>query len=333
MYTVFKINDKIRVASFLCTIMVLFRHSMNHVAFFNDEHGFGVTGFVENTISVLTEIAVPYFFIVSGYFFFRDTYITKDDFLTLFKKKWKALVVPFIIWNIIGALILLLYDRSKIGNSFGSCLQNFLLSEWNGPLWYVREIIIYMFLAPCYYWILRRLNGFLILALLAFVYIQWWPLDGSVISSEGVFFFLIGFLLRRYPHVLSIKMPLVLLMSLCLLWFLQSARIIPFLHVEMHKLNTLMGLVVFWQLLNFTRASLFKKIYNLSFYSFFIYVMHPYLEKLLKRIASYFFYGNNLAALLTYVLVPIVTTIIILSIAHVWRKYSERSYRVVTGGR
>ena len=333
MHRTFVINDKIRVASFLCTIMVLFRHSMNHVAFFNNTHGFGITGFIENTASVLTEIAVPYFFIVSGYFFFRDQYNTKEDFIVLFKKKWKGLVIPFIIWNIIGALILLLYDKEKVGSSFSTCLQNFLLSEWNGPLWYVREIIIYMFLAPCYYWLLRRLNNFLVILLWAVVYLHWWPLDGSVISSEGVFFFFIGFILRRNPYVLTYRIPPVFLVLFFLFWLLQSTCVIPFLHVEMHKINTLIGLVIFWQLLNFTPVSLFKKLYSLSFYSFFIYVMHPYLEKLLKKTASYFFYGNNLVALLTYVLVPIVTTLIILVIAHIWRRYAENSYRVVTGGR
>ena len=51
---------------FLCTIMVLYRHSVNYLAFFNSWNGFGINKIVQGTISSLTEIAVPFFFIVSA---------------------------------------------------------------------------------------------------------------------------------------------------------------------------------------------------------------------------------------------------------------------------
>lgn len=65
-----ELSSKIKIASLLCTMMVVYRHSLNYLAFFNSWTGHGISGFVEDGVSLLTEIAVPYFFIISGFFFF-----------------------------------------------------------------------------------------------------------------------------------------------------------------------------------------------------------------------------------------------------------------------
>ena len=97
-----ELSSKIKIASLLCTMMVVYRHSLNYLAFFNSWTGHGISGFVEDGVSLLTEIAVPYFFIISGFFFFRISYYEKNNYFKMLKKKAKTLLIPFIFWNIVG---------------------------------------------------------------------------------------------------------------------------------------------------------------------------------------------------------------------------------------
>ena len=75
------LSHKIKVASFLATIMVVYRHSLNYLAFFNTYSGEGVNGWVQDGIMRLTQIAVPYFFVISGFFFSRKNYYLKDNWM------------------------------------------------------------------------------------------------------------------------------------------------------------------------------------------------------------------------------------------------------------
>ena len=85
------LSHKIKVASFLATIMVVYRHSLNYLAFFNTYSGEGVNGWVQDGIMRLTQIAVPYFFVISGFFFFRTNSYFKDNWMGLFKSNFNTL--------------------------------------------------------------------------------------------------------------------------------------------------------------------------------------------------------------------------------------------------
>ena len=55
---------------------------------------------------VLTDCAVPMFFVISGYLFFlrHDGKFTWTQYKGQMLKKCKTLLLPFLIWNILGAL-------------------------------------------------------------------------------------------------------------------------------------------------------------------------------------------------------------------------------------
>ena len=63
-----ELSNKLRIAGFICTVMVLYRHSLNYMAFFNSWTGFGINKVIQGSTLNFTEIAVPFFFIVSGFF-------------------------------------------------------------------------------------------------------------------------------------------------------------------------------------------------------------------------------------------------------------------------
>lgn len=327
------INNKIRIASFICTVFVLYRHSINYLAFFHSYRGYGLTGFVEDSISEFTEIAVPVFFLISGFFFFKYDYYQKGSYTSMIKKKIKSLVIPFCLWNLIVAAFLLFHDTDKLGNNFQEFIYNLITSNWNGPLWYVRDLIVIMFLCPLYYWIYKLDNKCLYSFVLILLYLRWWPIDTTILSTECQLFFMIGGVLRKNSYLINYKLPSYILYPLFIFWCLNCFDIIAIHSIHMHRITTVIGIIVFWRLLDFIKKDIYNILYNLSAYSFFIYVMHFYLEKILKNIIASYFYGNNFIALLTYILVPILCIVITVYIAKLWMKTSEVSYRFATGGR
>ncbi len=76
------LSDKFKLGSLLCTIMVVYRHSLNIQAFGGEERLEFWVPFIETGISKLTEIAVPFFFLLSGFFFFRGSYYKNSFRLT-----------------------------------------------------------------------------------------------------------------------------------------------------------------------------------------------------------------------------------------------------------
>ncbi len=102
---------------------------------------------------------------------------------------------------------------------------------------------------------------------------------------------------------------------------------------HIHKYNTLLGLLVFWQLLVYLPSSLNLLLLRLAPYSFFIYVTHLYLIKGIKVTLAYFFYANAAAALISYFVVPVIIVLMIILIGMIWGKIAPRSFAFVTGGR
>ena len=142
------LSDKIRIISFLCTVMVVFRHSLNLQAFGLSSDGNLHVAVIEYGISKITEVAVPYFFIISGYFFLRHSYYGNGEYMTMVRKKIRTLFVPFLFWNIVGVFPLLLMHQFVFEDTLWKYILQLLNSDWNGVLWYVRDIMTMMVLVP-----------------------------------------------------------------------------------------------------------------------------------------------------------------------------------------
>lgn len=328
-----QLSYKIRIASFVCTMMVVYRHSLNYLAFFDSWVGTGLSGWFEDGMSLFTEIAIPYFFIVSGYFFFRGDFTDAGNYKKMIIKKYRTLLIPFLIWNVVGMFALWYTNRDSIGDSFETCAQNLAQSKWYGPLWYVRDLMVLMALAPLYSWVFKLDNKIVYLALLTFCIYYWYPVDISFLSSEGILFFLLGGCLQKNQSLVAKEMRPTFSASLLLIWLFLCFSKLASTNLAIHKLNTVLGIVVFWQLLNILiRKMRGRKLIVVEF-SFLIYVLHFNIQKAMKSVLGYYFHGNDIAALLSYILLPITVAAIIVGIGTFMKKYCPRFLSFVTGGR
>lgn len=140
--------------------------------------------------------AVPFFFMCSGFWFAKGKYVMRSvgegptvTVLAFWGKKVRTLLVPYVLWVLIAVVMILpltlgnnylmhrwLWERTFVDNAgvwgkvdglFGIvCAQ----PSANGPLWYLRALILLFALAPIWRFVALRRWGWL--ALLAFGWVE-----------------------------------------------------------------------------------------------------------------------------------------------------------------
>lgn len=325
------LSNKIKVISFLCTVLVVFRHGLNLQAFGLSSYEASYVSIIEHGVSKITEVAVPYFFIVSGYFFSKYSYYARGEYVVMLKKKARTLLIPFIFWNIIGVFPLLLTHQFVFEDNPLLYVMQLLNSNWNGVLWYVRDIMTMMVLAPLYIWIFMVNNRWLYITLFILLFINWWPVECKWLSSEGMLFFFFGGFLQKNSKFLDKEIPEIALSGLGIIWMI-SCFCFPF-YWPIHRYNTLLGLVVIWQLYRYIPQQFSTWMLKASAYSFFIYVVHIFIIKFMKVGAANFFPENEIAALISYAILPLLTISIALYLGKKLNKYFPKAFNIITGGR
>ena len=125
-------------------------------------------------------IAVPLFFFISGYLFFREGILSFGLCKLKLKKRIRTLVIPYIAWNSIGLILFLLKISPLLINYFpqyadfkisiSNLLQGYIslpygeqYMPYDLALWFIRNLIIILSLAPLINLLFKYLRGFSIL--------------------------------------------------------------------------------------------------------------------------------------------------------------------------
>lgn len=226
--------------------------------------------------NVVGRIGVPLFYIISGYLFFQRY----DNSLKCYKNKLKkrifSLLVPYLIWNFIAYLVYAFITHTMQPEDF---VQSFWVvnskpghSPADGPLWFVRTLMMLSIISPVMY----CLNKNKYTAFISLILLLLW-LIGCPGFNKGT---IIGFTLfnagawlaiRNYDSY--IKEPTISFFILSLFLYLTIAFLdlqfkgIPWLH----NIGILIGILVFFTLPKIAVPNFFV---NLGGASFFLYCMH-----------------------------------------------------------
>lgn len=331
-----ELSSKIKFISLICTVMVVYRHAHTLEAFFGADCTTCYTHkFVAKGITNMTSIAVPYFFLISGFFFFKHSYYNKRNYISMLKKKFVTLFIPFCIWNMLAIYPLWFSGKIVIEEHWLLYIIDFLHSDYNGPLWYVRTLMIFMLLSPLVDWIFcidakfgRNVEFLIQLAFIAYIFFIWWPMDTKALSTEGALFFLLGGIIRKHGEVLDKQMNIVLAWCLYIVW-LASCFFVS-LDYWTSKIHLLFGVFLFW---NTIRIGCKEWCASMAGYTFFIYVNHFIFLKVIKTLIASYFYRNEAIALATFLFSPILVVFLIWKMGLIWNKLSPKTFTWVTGGR
>ncbi len=127
-----------------------------------------ITGAVHAFFRGGAQIAVPGFFIISGYLFFLKGF-SKDIYIAKVRRRFRSLVIPFYIWLFVGIVNWLIFDGGFTQLKSIPFLKSvsLFLGIWrpadaycrtpiNSPLWYVRDVFLLALVSPVIYVCLKR---------------------------------------------------------------------------------------------------------------------------------------------------------------------------------
>lgn len=331
-----QLSDKIRLISLICTVMVVYRHAQTMEAFTGSMSADWKTyNLIAHGITYMTSIAVPYFFLISGFFFFKQSYYAKGSYTAMIKKKVRTLLVPFLIWNVVAFLPLWLAGKVVMEDHWYMYIVDLLHSDYNGPLWYVRTLMLLMLIVPLYDWLFllgdkvgKKIELTVQIVIVGYIIYIWWPMDSKVFSTEGWLFFLLGGILRKHEALLEKRFNRRWAIVLYLCWVVSCFLIVPNYWTD--KVHLLLGVFLFW---NVVHAGGKGWVASMAGFAFFIYVNHFILLKVIKTILGHFFYGNEPVALATFLVSPLLAVYLMWKVGEVWHRRYPKSFALLTGGR
>lgn len=148
-------------------------------------------------------IAVPCFFLFSGYFFFLKIEILDSRvYIKQIEKRLYTLLIPYLLWNLLFIFVVLLknYIFATLGRAPDEMYiqiqqSSFYYMFWRDPfvypLWYLRDLICMVVLSPVFYLLFKYTKG-LGLLLIVIPYLMVWESNVPGLSTTAFMFFGIG---------------------------------------------------------------------------------------------------------------------------------------------
>ncbi|MBR4172429.1 MAG: acyltransferase [Kiritimatiellae bacterium] len=365
-----ELSAKLTVVSFISACFVVILHAYEKSL----AVGTGPTAWIVTFVGwTLPTFAVPIFFVISGFLLgVKSGNGTKDGwYAQALRKRVRTLLVPYLIWCTIYALTVVpftmfgnhLAGRSLVHNTH---LHEPVLSWWNlfciygadmsgfpanGVLWYVRNLLILVLIAPpLIKFLANKWLGFLLLLIFGATFFlhdwmprSYWQFFETGFSLRGFFYFLLGLFLAAHPIDNAIPRQL---RSLVPFAWLVVGLFFTYLRLYsggdsltaqrlLAKTANLLGVGAIWILYDLIPSARRLAKFSVTHDSFFLYAAHlgiifTVLCAKSQDILSSRLHIPSLGIFIIRFAVPILLS---LTIAELLKRYCPRVYALLTGGR
>lgn len=364
-------NAKIANIQFILSILVVLIHSMT--VFINLPgsetqyiYGKNITTFIQIFIGDgISRVAVPLFLILSGYLFYKNFDGSLSSYKYKLKRRCISLVIPYLFWSTvtffafyfaqkIPAIAPYFSTRNAGELSLKVFIENVIINSYNSPLWFCRYLIVFTILSVFFYYIAKRIP---IILLVVTIYGWLIGFPGHLdIRMDALFFYSLGAVIavhyNKWKKLLSViwneNNRKKVIFSLFIIWMIllvcrtvhycaQSPEMMlngtydKFVLIT-GNIGIIVGVPAFWGLYDL----IFKettKIWNLSAYSFLIFVCHHPLVNTLKKLIMKIIGVSEFTSILTYFAASFISIGLIIFAGWVTKKYFNRIWRFVSGGR
>ena len=316
----------------------------------------------------LRKQSVPIYFFISGYVFFLGITLTRETYKRKLKNRVKTLFIPFLTWNTLCILLGLFWylpcfeslfpNLYKIKLDFS--LSAILYSYWdktkgifvpfepptkidvvpqNGPLWFVRDLMIIVLSTPVLYWLLKHMRHHVVCLLcVAWFVLAYWNLGHIDRLLPGYFFFTWGAYMSINQKDMLVEFGRFSWLSAVLyvglgLAFVASANWFPDASDTIKRLNILVGLLFAYNLASWLlQKNICRPNAFLSSASFFIYVSHWLIySQLLKLVFLTVKPTTSVGMLAVYTFAVVLTVGILLGAFWLLRRYTPGLLKVIAG--
>lgn len=337
-------RNKIYIFNFLLIIGVILIHTNNIDVYHldNSTEWLAINIYiVEKFFRMWQEVCVPFFFIISGYLFFR-TFEWKKIF-DKYISRLKSVVIPYFIWcslyyfYFVGITsIPFIMNLTGIVNGVDLNLQVWGMWLWKDEyyvFWFMKELIIMIILTPVIYLLLKEYGrfsfGFIILPLLCI------NLSYPILFKCQPFNFyymlgaFVGINYKNIPLVCERKKTIISIIVICLFCVYFSLLVITDKKVNDSFLD--FACMALWY-----GSDVFTFSHEQKWWikiSFFIYCMHDIVLEVLEKIIYFIFGTRPIFALLDYVLAPSLTIFFCIITAKILKRKCPKVWEILSGGR
>lgn len=303
-------------------------------------------------ISLLCRVGVPSFYFISGMLFYKKL----NSILTLknkVKKRFRSLVIPYLLWNILFYLIYLALthipfiadkmNMATIAYDPTTIVRAVFLSSFS-PLWFVKNLILFTIFSPIV-WVIIRNSKIGILAVLILTIIPIYlsipymnPLWGLPIYLQGAF---IGYhfysddknlnkdaILRFIPEKLHQTAIVAILVVFACLYYPMYQN-----HENMTLFRYFTPILI-WLLTDLVLGNFIDTRFRICDWmkcTFFIYCTHYFLLNVMQKIVTRMFEPTTFVVYNIFVITAVITIVVLIITATKLR--TNRIYKVLTGGR
>lgn len=316
----------------------------------NSESSLFIYGYVTELISqCLSRVAVPMFFLMSGFFLFSRFNLSLLTYKRCLHSRLSTLFIPYIFWN---SLILLLYwffqtftpfesffsaDNIIKNYSFFNFVDAFL--GYSGypiayQFWFIRDLIILVFISPIIFLMINSIFSSFMLFIIFFIW-----LTGSIFiipSVESLLFFSVGgYCALKFKTLFIFDRHVLALGFICSFIIF----VYPLINADIHS-YLVKAYIVFGTLfvLSSTRLLMYtSRLKNFLIYlsssSFFIFAAHEPLLAFVKKLSisilpepiSVYYY------LALYLLVPLIIVFLLCVFYFVLKTLFPKQISVISG--
>jgi fucose 4-O-acetylase-like acetyltransferase len=306
---------------------------------------------VQSFIGIITAVAVPLFFLISGYLL----YTKEKTFIPVLKKKCRTILAPYLLWNLLMVLFYFLmqnlsFTRHYFNTSPDNLIRNYTLIDWidvfagkfterreNYPFvyqfWFLRDLFI---LNLFFIWIKKLVDKFPFGTVILFAILWINNVNIYIVSPEALLFFTLGYYLVKY-RLDEKNIDVIRTIDLSVIYGVTI--ILEFLFNEtmptLHKVNILIGCIFFLKISQcfIENMKLYKILAWLEKYQFIVYAIHGVIIPQVFKIYIKIIPINGVYILLGYFCMIVCGVSISLVFGIILRKIFPKMYALLTGGR
>lgn len=349
------LSRKLTFFSFWLIIVVVLLHSnmidniSTEISFFN---------YLQYLLSMkLAQIAVPLFFIISGFLFFiklkKEEKWSLEGYKSKLKKKFQTLLIPYLLWSVFWYIFMYLLQVLPFTKSFFNqpfytltLKENFyqlFVYPLNYPFWFLRELMFFIIITPILLYMIRKFNIliFFILFGISFLQDSLFVVGGiKVLHIYPLLYFTIGCYIGIKKVSIEKYIKPYLIYFVLIIWLVLNSIYVYFDYLNYSNnfpkqlvfITNLLGCFGLWFAYDSIKHRFDTEKAYFS-YSFFIFAFHGIPILFFKKIMEKIEFENDFLFFVIYLTNFSIVCFLSLVAGMVIKRYYYKTYNVLTGNR